>query len=83
MFHVSTWQGTGFSLFKTVINYESRWEVVESVFHRLRIPGTVDQLAGLAFQVKGCYYRVLSIIYQQEYQLVEYSLQYSVFLAKS
>lgn len=50
-FHLYRLQGTGFSLWKTVINYESRWEVVEPVFHRLRIPGTTDRLAGVAFQV--------------------------------
>lgn len=35
-----------------MINYESRWEIVENVFHRLRVPGTAEQLAGMAFQVR-------------------------------
>ena len=35
-----------------MINYESRWEVVEKNFHRMRVVGSADRLAGIAFQVR-------------------------------
>ncbi|XP_067947828.1 serine-rich adhesin for platelets-like isoform X2 [Watersipora subatra] len=41
-------KGTGFLLWRNEINYESRWEVIEPVFHQLHVKG--DTFAGIAFQ---------------------------------